>query len=160
MVLRSSRQPRRLSWIEDSRGLPCKAYASLPYSLANLPSWSLVFRVLSKNARFQMQSLNLDLKTKTFFKANFLLDCRWIGEFLWVSYFHLFLINQQPALWPSGVDDEKEFPEVADTKTREDFLFPWNDFSSMAAACIGLIRPWDAKSFTKVTDSLPDLIAF
>jgi len=39
-------------------------------------SWSLVFRVLSKNARFQMQSLNLDLETKTIFKGNFLLDCR------------------------------------------------------------------------------------
>ena len=35
----------------------------------------------------------------------------------WVSYSHLFLINQQPALWPSGAEYEKEFLEGAHTKT-------------------------------------------
>ena len=34
-----------------------------------------------------------------------------------VSYSHLLLINQQLALWPSGAEDENEFPEGAHTKT-------------------------------------------
>ena len=69
MVLRSSRQPRRLSWIEDSRGLLCKAYASLPYSLANLPSCTPVFGIFPENTTFQTQVINLGLKTGSIAKG-------------------------------------------------------------------------------------------
>ena len=34
-----------------------------------------------------------------------------------MNYSYLFLVNQQSAPWPSGVEDEKEFPEGAHTKT-------------------------------------------
>ena len=33
-----------------------------------------------------------------------------------INHSDLSMVNQQPALWPSGVDDEKEFPEGAHTK--------------------------------------------
>jgi hypothetical protein len=32
-----------------------------------------------------------------------------------INYSYFFLLNQQSAPWPSGVEDEKEFPEGART---------------------------------------------
>ena len=67
-----------------------------------------------------MQIFNLGLKTEAISNAhfpNFPLDCQWIGEYFLVNYSCPFLVNQQPALWPSGVEDEKEFPESAHAKT-------------------------------------------
>jgi hypothetical protein len=32
-----------------------------------------------------------------------------------INYSYLFLVNQQSAPWPSGVEGEKEFPEGAHT---------------------------------------------
>ena len=84
----------------------------------------------------------LGLKTEGISKGNFPLDCSWIREYLWVSYSHLFLINQQPTLWPSGAEYEKKFPEGAHTKTPREFLFPWSYFSSMFPVRIGLIKSW------------------
>jgi len=82
-----------------------------------LPSCAPDFQVSSNNAIFQTQVINFGLKTEAISKANFPLDCQWRGEYFLVNYSSLFLVNQQPALWPSGVEDEKEFPEGAHAKT-------------------------------------------
>jgi hypothetical protein len=39
------------------------------------------------------------------------------------------MINQQPALWPCGVEYEKEFPESSHANTPGEFLFLWRHFS-------------------------------
>ena len=99
--------------------------------LLTLPFWTLVFGVFPKNATFQIQILNLDLETKTIFKGkgNFVLDCRSMEEYFVINYSYLFLVNQQSAPWPSGVEDEKEFPEGSHTKFPWDFLFLWRHIS-------------------------------
>ncbi len=52
-----------------------------------------------------------------------------------VNYSYLFLVNQQPTLWPSGVEDEKEFPEgtirrlsPADKRTVRRIIFDHFDY--------------------------------
>jgi hypothetical protein len=72
--------------------------------------------------------------------GKFSLDCRRTGEYFLVKYFHRFLFNPQPALWPSGVEYEKEFPEGADKKVPGEFLFLRIHFSSMALVSIGPIK--------------------
>ena len=62
---------------------------------------------MTENAPFLTQVINLGFKTEAISKGNFPLDCRWIGDYLLVNYPYLFLVNQQSALWPSGVEDEK-----------------------------------------------------
>ena len=59
-----------------------------------------------------MQSLNLDLETKTIPKGNFLLDCRRTEEYLLINYSYLFPVNQRPDPSPSGVEHEKDFRKV------------------------------------------------
>jgi hypothetical protein len=83
---------------------------------------TLVLRVIFKNATLQTQIFNSGSRPEVTFKgkSNFPLDYSWIKGYLWVSYSHLFLINQQPVLWPSGAEYEKEFPEGADTKPHKD----------------------------------------
>jgi hypothetical protein len=80
-------------------------------------SCNVFFGIFPKNATLQTQAINLCQKNKAISEANFLLDCRWIGEYFLINYSYLFLVNQQPAPWPPGGEDEKEFPEGAHTKT-------------------------------------------
>jgi hypothetical protein len=52
-------------------------------------------------------------KPRPFPKANFPLTVGEQESIFLINYSYLFLVNQQSAPWPSGVEDEKEFPEGA-----------------------------------------------
>ncbi len=81
----------------------------------------LFLEFLPRLHHFKRESSIWAWKRRPFPKAIFSLTVGEQESIFLVNYSYLFLVNQQPAPWPSGVADEKEFPEGAHTKTRGNF---------------------------------------